>query len=71
MLKAKFVKYYYNNFHEEDDSYWEVWDDDQKLMTYTVREIRAGNPICNYNLIATKEFGLAIIARCKKLKAFM
>jgi hypothetical protein len=50
---------------------WQVWDDDKLLMTYSVKDIRMGNPICNYKLIATKEFGLAILDRFKKLKAFI
>jgi hypothetical protein len=71
MLKAKFIKYHFNNELVEDKCIWQVWDDDKLLMTYSVKDIRMGNPICNFKLIATKEFGLAILDRCKKLKAFL
>ena len=71
MLRAKFVRYFYENNLIEEKCLWEVWDDDKLLMKYTVKDIRAGNPITNYKLIATKEFGLAVIDRFKRNKAFI
>jgi hypothetical protein len=74
MLKAAFYKAWIGEdgpAFNEDRSRWEVWDDNVHLMTISVEEIKRSNPITNYKLIATKEFGEALLERVKKNKAFI
>ena len=73
-LTARFIKVNTANGDQDfDESYWVVLNpemEDSTLFKISVKELKRSNPILDYEIIATMEFGKRMIRKAKELKVF-
>lgn len=70
-LKGRFVRAAKSDGSQDfDESFWIVSIGDMIIFKSTVMSLRVTDPSLTYDSIATREFGLALLKKVKRMKAF-